>query len=538
MITNKTILLVCKETSSFPMYFLGKELEKNNSVHYFFIHNHEVLNKDYFNIDTFFYFKKKINNKNIHDVNDLNIKFLKNRKSIKIDLNRLEEIEKKYTHFTNLNKQLLSSQYTSTNYHDRFYYPYSSYEESIYWLILNYDKSEHLIEKIHPDYIFDLDTGEIQRTIINEIAHYKNIPSINQDHSRYKDFILPYFSLGRKLDDYFINAYNHNKSLNEKDLENYLIEIKDFRVQKTIMPEIYKGDITSKYNYSFSEALKFILLKTYGFFRNQVYSLINDKIKIPINTPLFSNPYKRIIYSILKAIKTFYLYSKFNKYFEIPKDEKYIYLPLHQIPESSTYISAPMYINELSLVEAISKSLPISWKLYVKEHQSMIGKRRLQFYKKIKTLHNVKIVKSNFYKDPKPWIEKSLGIVTITGTTAFEASMLNKPAIVFGNAFYNVITGIKIANSFNDLEKLFKIIETNDWPQDNSIDCAAYLKTVKEVGVPLNIKSLTNLSKKKIISQSLDHEEENELKKMIKKLISFYESAADIYKQQQRKIKL
>ena len=32
MIKNKTILLICKERSSFPMYFLGKELEKNNKI--------------------------------------------------------------------------------------------------------------------------------------------------------------------------------------------------------------------------------------------------------------------------------------------------------------------------------------------------------------------------------------------------------------------------------------------------------------------------------------------------------------------------
>ena len=80
MIKNKTILLICKETFSFTMYFLGKQLKKNNKVHYFFIHNSEVFTKDHFNKDTYFYFKNKIDNKNIHDVNDLNIKFLKNRK--------------------------------------------------------------------------------------------------------------------------------------------------------------------------------------------------------------------------------------------------------------------------------------------------------------------------------------------------------------------------------------------------------------------------------------------------------------------------
>ena len=47
MIKNKTILLVCKELDSYPMYFLSEELKKkNNKVHYFFIHHHEIMDKN------------------------------------------------------------------------------------------------------------------------------------------------------------------------------------------------------------------------------------------------------------------------------------------------------------------------------------------------------------------------------------------------------------------------------------------------------------------------------------------------------------
>ena len=529
MIKNKTILLVCKESFSFPMYFLGKELEKNNKVHYSFINSGESLNKNHYNKYTYFYFKNKINNKNIHDNKDIAIKFFKDRKNIIIDFNRLKEIEEKYTYFTGLNKQLLSSQHTSTPYHDRSYYPATTYEENLYWLIINYDKVEHLLETIKPDYIFDLDVDEIPRTVLNEIAYYKKIPHITQEHSRYKSFNLPCFSLGRQLDNYFIDAYNKNRNSDDVDLKRYIGEIENYRAQSTVMPEIYKGHSTSSYDYSFLEATKRILKKIYRFFKFQFYSFKNDEYKVPFNVPFFSNPYVRCFWLISATIKKFYLYSKFNKYFHIPKDELYIYMPLHVTPESSTCIKAPMYINEISLIEAISKSLPINWKLYVKEHQAMVGDRSMEFYKKIKKFHNVKIVKSNFYKDPKPWIEKSLGVVTITGTTAFEASMINKPAIVFGNVFYTVISGIKIANNFEELEHLFKLIKTNDWPQDNLMDCAAYLKTIQEVGIALNIKSLIKLSHKKIQLQSLDANEENELKNMINSLMTFYEKSINLY---------
>jgi len=530
MINNKSILLICKEKSSFPMFFLGKELEKNNNVNYFFTHNTEVLNKTKFNQGTFFYFKKNIKNEKIHDVRDISIEFLKNHKNIQINSNRLNEIEKKYTYFTCLNKQILSSQALSTAYHYRFEHTPTTYNENLYWLTLNYNKIEDIFKKVKPDYIFDIDTGEIQRTIINEVAHYNKIPYVTIDHSRYKDFFLPSFTLGRHIDKYFVNTYE--KNLKNSETNNYLSLIEKYKLQSSIMPEIYRGESASVYNFSFFSAMKFILRKTYKGFRTILYSRLNE-YKISFNTPLYPKTLKKILFFYFYSIRKFYLYSRFNKYFTIPKNEKYVYLPLHKIPESSTFVKAPMYINELNLIEAISKSLPISWKLYVKEHQSMIGERKIEFYKKIKKFHNVKIVQSNYYKDPKPWIEKSLCVVTITGTTGFEATMLNKPVIVFGNVFYGTIKGVKFASGFEELENIFKEIELDSELIDNSYHCAAYLKTIHETGTKFNLKDLTNLSEKKMLLK-LDKIEEKQFLELLNNFKFFYEKAINIYNNEKK----
>ncbi len=90
-------------------------------------------------------------------------------------------------------------------------------------------------------------------------------------------------------------------------------------------------------------------------------------------------------------------------------------MPLHLIPEATTFVKVPFYINELFLIEQIAKALPAGWYLYVREHQSMAGERSLDFYKRVNRIFNVKLVQLNYYKDPKPWIAKSLGIVTISG---------------------------------------------------------------------------------------------------------------------------
>ena len=82
---------------------------------------------------------------------------------------------------------------------------------------------------------------------------------------------------------------------------------------------------------------------------------------------------------------------------------------------------------------------------------------------------------------------------------------------------------------------MFKLIKTNNWPQDNTIDCATYLRTIDEVGVNLDIEIIIELSAKKIKLQSLDDSEKLELKNMINSLILFYEKAINISKNEQYK---
>ena len=490
------------------------------------------MDKNLTSKNTFLYFKDKFNNENIHDVRDLNVKFLKNRKNIKIDYDRLREIEQKYTYFNGLNKQILSSQATSTPYHDRFFYPKTTYQENLYWLMLNYEKTESVLGSVKPDYIFDIDTGEIQRTLINEVANYKGMAYINLEYARYESFAVPTFNLGLKLEKYFIDAYNKNKE--DNNLEKFIKEVKNYRAKSSIMPNMYKNYIESSYNFKLRDAIKYILLNTYKFVKSQIYYFKNNKNHFKINIPLDSDPIKKLLWKYISVFRKWYLYSNFNKYFLPPIDEKYVYLPLHLIPESTTFVKSPMYINEISIIEAISKTLPISWKLYVKEHPMMIGERNLEFYKKVNRLHNVKLVKPNYYDNPKLWIERSLAVVSIVGSSAFEATMLNKPTIVFGNVCYNVLSNVKVTNSFEELEQLFRSIENNDWYKDNTTECAAYLKTINDVGVNLNMWSLLNLSSQKINGGILEANKEDEFIDLNNRLLNFYEKAVEIYDDKNR----
>ena len=55
-----------------------------------------------------------------------------------------------------------------------------------------------------------------------------------------------------------------------------------------------------------------------------------------------------------------------------------------------------MYVNEMNLIEAISKSWLIDWKPHIKKHQVMAGMINLKFYKKAKEFYEKSI---EYYKN-------------------------------------------------------------------------------------------------------------------------------------------
>ena len=120
--SNKKILFLCKETYSYPLYFLASKLQYKNEVAAFFFMPAEcVYNKSYLNANTYYKFME-LDNVKIFDVRDISDRFTNNIDNPIIDYEYMDYIEENYTHFKNLNLQLMSSQLTTRYYHNRFYF--------------------------------------------------------------------------------------------------------------------------------------------------------------------------------------------------------------------------------------------------------------------------------------------------------------------------------------------------------------------------------------------------------------------------------
>ena len=484
---NIKILVVCKETLSYPFYFLVKKWKEDNMVAAFFFNPCETQYAESTLNDTTYYAYKKLQGVRLFTSDKITEEFIGQQNDKKVcDEAFLKSIENKYTHFQNLNQQILSTQFFTRHYHYRNYMHSCTYYQQLNWLVLNYKNVISIINEFKPDVVLDCDCAELARCVMREVCYKETIPYVVLDHPRYELYKLFSYNLGHKYSKLFERAYDKHLAENKDSLRDEYACVDEFRNRGNIMNAMFKNDITAQYNPP-------SIRKTFGtiwysikYFIKQDFAGGNYKLKrsCPL---LFPSSYQYIKYYTKRELKKQYLMRK-NKYFKDPVEgEKYVYMPLHLIPESTTFTLSPLYINELSIIEAVSKSLPAGWWLYVKEHQAMVGERSVDFYEKANRIPNVRMVQLNFYKDPKPWIVKSQGVVTISGTAAYEAALLGKRAILFTDVPFSIMEGISRLHSF---EHLAKTIQDFDKPLDNKQSCAAYIASIKELGCPVNLKVL------------------------------------------------
>ena len=155
MISNKKVLLICKESFSFPLFFLAKKLlTQGNEVSAFFIHPEEsYYNKCAYNENTYFNFKENLPEVKLYDLKDFCVNF--NTKP-SVDYKYLESVERDYTHFKNLNLQLTVSQLTTRHYHNRIYFDYSSFDQNLNFIEFGYKRVKEVISR--PEFAYETST--------------------------------------------------------------------------------------------------------------------------------------------------------------------------------------------------------------------------------------------------------------------------------------------------------------------------------------------------------------------------------------------
>lgn len=171
-----------------------------------------------------------------------------------------------------------------------------------------------------------------------------------------------------------------------------------------------------------------------------------------INDKLYKKA-KKIVFPIKSRLLCKY-------YDNVDLRKKYYLVPLHFQPESSTMTFATYYLNQIAFIENLSKAIPGGTYLYVKEHPAMFANRRIDFYRQLKKIPNVKLVHPDYKMNEL--INNSSGVITLTNTTGYEAIIADRPVFVFGNVFYNDYDYAYMCNNFIDF-KQFTLKAIEEW---------------------------------------------------------------------------
>ncbi len=115
----------------------------------------------------------------------------------------------------------------------------------------------------------------------------------------------------------------------------------------------------------------------------------------------------------------------------------FLYFPLHYEPEASTMVAAPFITNQLALVESLAKAVPAGWRVAVKEHLPMLGRRPSGFYRRLADMP--KVMPISPFESSFRCIEAAQVTAVITGTAGLEAMLLGRPAVFFGPSPIHVV---------------------------------------------------------------------------------------------------
>lgn len=144
----------------------------------------------------------------------------------------------------------------------------------------------------------------------------------------------------------------------------------------------------------------------------------------------------------------------------------YLFFGFHLPTESTVSLRALPYMNQISLIESISRVLPFGHYLYVREHPEWKKHFSFSNLKRLKILPNVRLIPTNV--PIAQVLKSSRGVLTYNATTGIEALMYGKPVLSFApNIYYNFHPAVDYCSDLYELgPKLVKLINTPVNKQD------------------------------------------------------------------------
>lgn len=390
------------------------------------------------------------------------------------DLKLLSKLEKKY-----------SINFWYTAYTERLFYPkinlYNKFNRSqILYLFQQECKFfEQVLDEINPDYLIISTITQHHMFLLYQICKHKGIKVLTMEPIHIGGKWVITSTIDRHIDLEEYEKFRHTSHKSFKELQNYLKEFKP-------LVQGHK-DITRHQTSKIAKikAASNFLVKSNP---TEKHFAVYGKTK----TTVFKKGTARAQQS-KKNIRKEFIDKHFIK--KIDPYDKIIYYPLTYEPEKSILLGSPFYTNQVALISNISKSIPVEYTLYVKEHPGMDeqGWRDIFYYEQLLDLPNVKLIHPSVSNDEL--VKRCLLAMTIRGTVGLEAAFYEKPAINFNfNSGYSELASVQ---TITDIEELPQAIRNSFNRKVNLHDVNKYLDYMNKISFDYDHTDFTSEFSKK-----------------------------------------
>ena len=308
------------------------------------------------------------------------------------------------------------------SYDKKYYYSFkqSTSDENIKNYILRlFEIYNEIFEKFKPDIIISPVLNSFLHASINLLCKKKQIPILATTDSKVD---------GKNI---FTNSYLDD----EGEFFDYLKSIRRNEIQLD-RTEIYKAETFIKNKIKQLKSVDYIntnqKINSRYFFtciKGFLRSFKFKKKDYPLGSSIdLTSPWiylRDLFYQHLYNYK-----SKRFPYNNLEKIDNFAFMPLLLQPEENIDLISTKFNNQIETARQVAMSLPANMTLVVKDHPHMSDKRSTSYLEKIKHLANVKLVDCRI----PSWkiFEKAKIVIATSGTTVFEAAILNKYTIQLG----------------------------------------------------------------------------------------------------------
>ncbi len=308
-------------------------------------------------------------------------------------------------------------------------------------IMRSFKLAQDILEKVKPDFIMGGLIGGLYNSVFYYLASYFKIPIL----SCVESVLLPdrhtWVSNWGSYPEWVDEVYHGKLKNNVSPSVEALQKVHSFREKPQILPV---------YARSWSQ-------KQYGLTWVSTHKAILDQIKyrlVPIMRGVSLSDPKPFWQAVIDSYRTYINIKLQNKYYKSYSENqlekiKYIYYPMHMEPEYVLNTRATSWYDQLNTIRVLSYNLPIGYRLLVKEHRYNFGRKSNAYLKSLVRYPGIDLIDP--FDDQFKYIKNSALVITVNGTTGFEALLLKKPVITLSRTFYDCMSLDKKLNFVDNL---------------------------------------------------------------------------------------